>query len=280
MQTSLGTIKKSVEVGHALEEMSEVYSELSVIRLDRIRVKIERNRVFALQLAQTFHEIRVSTAQMKLPGRNKKQSLTIMVCSNLGFFIDMETRLAQAFQASVPYGDLLVIGRSGGEVLRNSGYTQPFEMVIFAHDLPTPAELNKVAEKAAKYDRVVVYYPQFHSVGVQEPAMVDISGGTATKLTAATVGPKRPYILEPEAPKMLDFFEKQISRLLFEQAILEAELSRVAARLIMMDSARQRAEKYVRIQDALLHFNKKQQQGVKILELSLGFMARRRKAYG
>lgn len=273
MQANLDAIKKSAETGHALEEMSEAYAELSVIRLDRIRVKIERNRVFALQLAQTFHEVRATVAQFKMPERKKKDSLTLIICSNLGFFLDMETRLVQSFMNSRPYGDLIMIGRSGSEILRNCGYMSQFENVIFSHDLPTPAELNKVAEKVAEYDRVVVYYPQFHTVGVQEPAIVDVSGGQATKLTAATIGPKRPYILEPEAPKMLAFFESQISRLLLEQSILESELSRVAARLMMMDSARQRAEKYVKTQDALLAFNKKRRLDIKIQELSLGFLA-------
>lgn len=278
MQTTLETIRKSIEVGKALEEMAEVYAELSVIRLDRIRVKIERNRIFALQLSQTFHEVRYTAAQFKLPPSNKKPAVSLIVCSNLGFFLNMEIQLARNFMGSANVGDdVLVIGRSGSEILRSVGYTRPFDMIIFGHDLPTPVELNRTAEKILPYERVTVFFPQFHSVGVQEPAMVDISGGVTAKLPAAPVGKQlKGYILEPEAPKMLEFFENQIMRLLLEQTILEAELSRVAARLLMMDSSRDRAEKFVRIQDILLRVSKKQKQGVKILEQSLGYLARKK----
>ena len=276
MITTIDSIKQSISAGETLRQMSEAYSELYVAKLDRVRVMIERNRVFAMSLAAAFHEVKAAAVAAGVQYRiNKKPRLRVAIFSNYGFFIGMETQMAQSFITTQEddTSDLLIIGRSGGEVLRDLEYKKPFDILIFTHDLPRPEELAKAQAKMSEYDSVSVIYPQFQTVGRQTPTMVDISGGQL-----ASVGAQQKLItsiLEPEAPIMLQFFESQIMGLLLEQAFLETELAHAAARLLMMDAAQGRAKEYVTAQSKLLRLFLKQRRDSRIFELSLQFPARK-----
>lgn len=277
MITTIDSIKQSIASGEALRAMSEAYSELYVAKLDRVRVMIERNRTFAASLAAAFHEVKRAAAatgvryQMK-----KKPRLRVAIFSNYGFFMNLETKMAQMFITEAPDdgSDLLIIGRAGGEVLRNLEYKKPFAILIFSRDLPRPAELAAAQKKMSEYDSVSVIYPQFQTVGRQTPTMVDISGGELMKADGSS-SPPVTSILEPEAPIMLAFFESQIMGLLLEQAFLETELAHAAARLLMMDAAQGRAKDYVVKERQLLRACLKQRRDSRILELSLQFLARK-----
>ena len=45
------------------------------------------------------------------------------------------------------------------------------------------------------------------------------------------------YLFEPEISAILDFFDTQVRRVLLDRVMLEAELSRTAARLFKMEDA-------------------------------------------
>lgn len=273
MIKTISALKSSVEAGETMRVMTEVYSGLSAVRLDRIRVKIERNRFFALQLAQTFHEVKAASLRFKLKRPIKKPLLSVISFSNYGFFMKMETQLVNLFLASNDVsGDLLVVGRSGSEILHNLEYQKPYDILIFGTDLPRPVELAKAAQILTGYEQVAVYYPQFRTMGSQVPTRVDISGDIGEGAAVDDV----PFILEPEAPKMLEFFEGQIMRLLLEQTFLEAELSRTAGRLLTMDEAQQRAVGFVKEQHQLLIQAQVAQREKGIVEMSLGYLIRKK----
>jgi F0F1-type ATP synthase gamma subunit len=275
MITTIDSIKQSIASGEALRAMSEAYSELYVAKLDKVRVMIERNRAFAASLAAAFHEVKVAASQAGIRRQTeRKPRLRVAIFSNYGFFMNLETKMAQMYITnSSDDSDLLVIGRAGGEVLRNLEYKKPFDILIFSRDLPRPEELATAQKKMSQYDSISVIYPQFQTMGRQTPTMVDISGG---QLRQADQNGTKPItsILEPEAPVMLEFFESQILGLLLEQAFLETELAHAAARLLMMDAAQGRAKDYVFKQKRQLRSQLKQRRDSKILELSLQFLAR------
>ncbi|MCL4398034.1 F0F1 ATP synthase subunit gamma [Patescibacteria group bacterium] len=271
-------IHENIKTGETIRIMAEAYSELSVSRLNRIRVKIERNRLFALDLAQAFHEVRAAASIFNFKNKPvRKPKLNVLLFSNHGYFLSLETQMVRFFREQGDDGDILVIGRSGAEIFAGQGYTKHFDILIFPTDLPRSLELAKASERLKGYDRVSVFYPQFKTVATQIPVSFDITGDLG-RIEKTNHSPA-PAILEPEAPKMLEFFEGQIVRLLLEQAFLEAELARTAARLLMMDSTQNRARDYIRAQEKVLRTHMKEKQEGKILELSLGFLARKRRQF-
>lgn len=279
MITTINSLKQAINVGETLRAMAEAYSELYMAKLDKARVMIERNRLFATSLAAAFHEVKAAAGKAGVEYRTaRKPKLRVAIFSNHGFFMNLETKMAQMFIVNAPDdSDLLVIGRAGGEVLRNLNYRKPYDILIFRHDLPRPHELAVAQEKLMQYDSVSVIYPQLQTIGRQVPTMVDISGGQLRKITQKETK-HLTFILEPEAAAMLEFFESQIMGLLLQQAFLETELAHAASRLLMMDAAQGRAKEYVRRQQQMLRTKLRQKHNSQVLELSLQFLARRKEA--
>lgn len=275
----LNPVQENIETGETIRVMAESYCELAVSRLNRIRVKIERNRLFAVELAAAFHEVRAAASLFDFKKKPvRKPKLNVMLFSNRGYFLHLETQMVNFFRGQGDEGDLLLIGRSGAEILVSQNYHKPYEIIILPGDLPRSAELSRAAEKLKGYDNVRVYYPQFKTVATQTPVAFDITGDlTAIKKANKPVSAA---ILEPEAPKMLDFFESQIMRLLLEQAFLEAELARTASRLLMMDSTQSRAQDYIDSQKQVLRLQQREKSEGKVLELTLGFLARKHAKFG
>jgi F0F1-type ATP synthase gamma subunit len=280
MITGLTNIRESIETGEALRAMAEVYSELAVSRLGQIRTKIERNRQFAFQLGAVFRAVKTSTRQVQGRTVVLKPQVNVVLTSNQTFYGRLEGQLWQYFldqQKKFPQADLIVVGQAGEQALRALHYRKPYQAVALSHDLPKPAELTELNTRLAAYDRVMVFFPEFQTVALQKMVATDISGGVdeAQALTAKDFA-EGLYILEPEAAKMLGFFESQIMRLLLEQSLLEAELARTASRLLTMDEAQRRAQTFVLKERRLLAQAQKAKREVGVLEMSLGILSHKK----
>lgn len=277
MAGTLDPIKEYIETGRALKIMAQVHSDLAASRLEQIRKQIERNRTFAAELALAFREVKTATRKYKVPNKDKKDKINVLLFSNHGFFIGMESEMFEFFK-TLPNndGDILIIGRSGIEILQNLSYTQPYDLLIFERDLPKPSEIGVATQKLAPYKKINVYFPQLKTVATQTPTMVDLSQEIITQENDPNAVPEGGVaILEPEGPKMLEFFESQILGLLLEQSFLEAELSRTAQRFLTMDAAQQKAGEYIKQNELLLLKEENNIRGSQILETTLGYMARR-----
>ena len=53
-------------------------------------------------------------------------------------------------------------------------------------------------------------------------------------------------LFEPELPKILEFFNRQVRRLLFIRIMLETDLSLTAARLLSMSAAEERSSDLIK----------------------------------
>ncbi|MBI3887679.1 F0F1 ATP synthase subunit gamma [Candidatus Microgenomates bacterium] len=275
---TLDYIRQYIETGRTLKMMAEVYGDLAANRLEQIRRQIERNREFAAQLALAYREVKTVTSRFKISGAPKKNKVNVLLFSNHGYFMNMETAVFQLYKNHPSNdGDLLIIGRTGSEILNNQLFDKPFDNLIFDHDLPKPAEIGVAAGKLAGYEKINVFFPQLKTVATQEPTMVDISAETVAEENNQDAVPEGGVaILEPEGAKMLAFFEAQILGLLMEQAFLEAELSRTAARFLAMDEAQQKAESFIKEKSLLLQTSENSIKGKAILEMTLGYIARKK----
>ncbi len=277
MTGTLNSIQEYIETGRTLKAMAEVYSDLAASRLERIRSQIEKNREFAAQLALAFREVKSAVQKFKIKSPAKKDKVNVLLFSNQGHFINMEMQLFEFFKGySDNGGDVLIVGRTGSEVLEDSSYHKTYDNLIFDHDLPRPEEIGIAAGKVAAYEKVKVYFPQLKTISVQQPTMVDISAEAVLEENNPEAVPEGGIaLLEPEGSKMLEFFQSQILGLLLEQAFLEAELARTASRFLSMDAAQQKADTYVKENNINLLRAESSLRGAAILEMSLGILARK-----
>jgi ATP synthase F1 gamma subunit len=264
-------IKELIIAGEGLKTLAESYTEIASLKLKQIRDDVERNRAFFEELTGVYGIVKQIASREKLMVNFKtKDTISIILTSNYRFYGNINNRLSDTFYKQIQSykTDLMVIGKTGQQLLKPLTKTSGATYVVLKHDMPDDEELQALAKYIQPYNRILVYYPQFKSVLVQLPIIKDItqSHRSIQNETNPVITDNLGFILEPEIAEMLVFFDSQITALLLQETFLESELSRTASRLIAMDQAQSNADEYVGTQKNLLIHTQRAITNMKILE--------------
>lgn len=272
-------VKLELEQAQTLELISSAYVDIAALKLQKIRKRVLSNRSFFQDLTQIFSLLRFlaakKSAKFKMPGNNR--TLAILLTSNFRFNGKISESSANFFVSKTKDQDfdLMVIGKSGSSYLNQIKFPKKFQEVNFVKDMPDREEMNLLISKIKDYSRVLVFYFEFKTVLSQVPKIADITQTQAASLQeqqknqSPTDNPflQTTYILEPELEKMINFFDSQIKNILLQETLLEAELARVAARLILMNQAENTSSIQVKQQKRKLSSAKRILMNKKTLEI-------------
>lgn len=284
--SNLTQLQQVLEVGYSLKLITQSYSEIAAGRLKKIRLDVERNRQFFLEISSIYHIIkRIAAERYNIKLQKNGKTICILLTSNYRFYGGLNYELVRYFTEKtlkIPT-DRVVIGKTGLEIFninnKINNTAENFVPLTFKKDLPSDEELKKLAELIQPYKRVFVFYSKFETVLNQIPVFKDITESQNQEpkkeekhnifdlLKGDLENPGQPdFIFEPEVPKILQFFDSQAITLILEQTFLESELARTAARLIAMDEAETRADKFIVDQNAAVTRTKHSIQNAKLLE--------------
>ncbi len=258
-----------IDQATALKLISQAYTEIASAKLKKIREAVERDRYFLEELSKVYQVVKQKASERgALPVKNNK-AISIVITSNYHFYGDINSKLIKFFIENMQnhVSSQIVIGKTALEYLVGVKYPQKYQPIVLKTDYPTLAELNQLVSLVKNYSQILIFYSQLKTVMVQTPIVTDITQASYLKNTPPEVEKREPlFIFEPELTKILDFFESQVTNLLFQQTFLESELSRTASRLISMDSAQSNADKYISEQKVLLSAVKRSIANSRILE--------------
>lgn len=268
-------INNLIEEAKSLKAITQAFTQIASSKVKRIRSGVLRNRDFFKEVSNIFVMVNIIAKEKKIaPPQKNGKTLSIILTSNERFYGKITGELMEFFlvQVSKIRCDKLIIGRSGIEILKSISYAMDYTPLILTGDFPANEDFLTLSKYINPYSRILVFYPQFLSVLVQKPIIVDINQsegrvGMEIEVPKELVSQIKDYIIEPEIKTMVDFFDSQIKILLLEAAFLEAELARTASRLISMDNAQNEAEKYLKSQQNLLLNAQRSIQNARILEM-------------
>lgn len=253
MQT-ISQINKTLEDIISLKLVTQAYTEIAAIKLQKIRAGIEKNRNFFQEVSAVFRMVKVAAEKRNIqPNIVKKGSISLLLTSNKRFYGDLENHLTKFFADNTTQfpTDRIVIGTVAKEILEAIKYPYPYQTHIFDDDLPSLEHIRSLLNNLVGYQQILVYYSRMQSVLMQEPSVVDLLQKPPEHYLTSHEH-AFDSIFEPEIAKMLEFFDSQIATFLLEQLFLESELARTAARLISMNQAQFNAEDLIRQQKRLL----------------------------
>lgn len=271
---SIKQLEQIIEESMSLKYIAQAYTEISSTKLKKIRAGIEKNRVFSQDVTRVLHIVKDAAAKRHIKPKTERQgTMSVVITSNYRFTGNLEHQLLRFFMVNSAKNktERMVIGKTGQEYLRSFGYFNSYDPVVFKKDLPGSQELVALNAKLAKYQQILVYHAKMKSVLVQEPTVIDITQKPADEVLLDKKA-YLDYIFEPEIDKIIDFFESQVTQLLFEQTFLESELARTAARLISMDSAQVNADDFIHKQKVLLGQARKSQVNMQLLETAASLL--------
>ncbi len=249
-------INDIVKEAEGLKILTQSYAEIASIRLIKIRKQVEHTRGIFLDLAKLYGLVKLISKQTQPPQR---KTVSILLTSKLRFNGYLNNLIIKFFlaQTSSFQTDKIVIGQK---------FPNPFKSYIFEKDTPSEKEMQELVSEVQNYEQILVFYTQFQTVLKQIPQISDITQTQFAAYKAQLETKKQLMIVEPEIKKILQFFDINIKTALLQQTFLEAELSRLATRLISMDEAGQHAEEFLNQQKLLLMNAKRAYENKKMLE--------------
>lgn len=262
-------ISEIIDEAKGLKDFTAVLTEVSSIRLRRIRKQVQNTRIFFNGLASLYSLVKAMNPHLNF---KKQGTVSILLTSNLRFNGYLNESMMRFFisQTAKFKTDRIIVGSMINKILTATKYPYPFTSFVFQKDLPSSAELNGLVRQLTDYEQILVFYSEFKTVLKQVPTIKDITQTEKAAVEQATIK-KKAFILEPELPKILQFFDTRIKVALLHQAFLEAELSRIATRLVTMDEAQRNAQAFLNQQQTLLSLAKRSLENKRILEAQAYF---------
>ncbi len=237
-----------------LQAMVEVYGEVALERMNRVRQGVLYSRWFLEQLESIFSQARASyehkLAEEKRLGVSPKKKVTmlshngltvaVLIAAKTRLYGDIIRKTYELFIEDVKKGsEATIIGSVGVAMFKEEMGNKPYTEFELPDDrIDTPA-FNEILKHLVQYEEIHVYYGKYKNVITQVPSVYTVS---ATTLGRAEAQPYEPYLFEPSLEAVLAFFEREIFATLFDQTVRESQLAKFAARMVAMDRAGEAAK--------------------------------------
>lgn len=268
-------VQEIIEEGDSLKQIAQSYSEIANLKIKRIRLEVERNRIFYDEISKIYDIVKGFALKRNFSSKKPKKRLCILLTSNARFYGNINSDLIKYFVGSTEElkdADILIINRAGLDFFKANKILPRYQTLLLKEDMPTGQELIDLAKLSSDYEQVQVFHSKFKSLLRQQATFTDISALSfylTNKVKAIELNKDKDFmkfIFEPELSKILEFFEHQVITLLLEEAFLESELSRTASRFITMDQAESEANKFIKEYEGLKAYIKRTMVNNTILE--------------
>lgn len=255
-----------IEEGDSLKQIAQAYSEIANLKLQRIRGELDRNRVFFKEIAGVYGMVKNIASKRALRISKPKKTISLIITSNYRFYGQINSSLIDFFIASTQglETDRIILGKAAIDYFRAQKVFQNYTEIMLKDDQPSARELLDLINLVKDYNQVLVFHSQLKSLLIQQPQALDIVAQTEGIGKEETENIR--FIFEPQLSKILSFFDSQILVLLLEATFLESEVARTASRFISMDQAENEANKYIKENEMLKGYVKRNLVNNQILE--------------
>tara|TARA_B100000745_G_scaffold299469_1_gene250365 strand:- start:640 stop:1479 length:840 start_codon:yes stop_codon:yes gene_type:complete len=272
--SAINELREELARTETAQFVTTMLRDISATRLQSIRAAYEANERYFLELHGLMHLIHTYSAKKGIPlPPAEKGKVYVALTSNRRFYgtlnVDVMQALYEAKQKD-PEASCVVIGQTGKQIIARTpkfaGMKPSYH--AFAKDEPTPEEIVQMVEKLKQHAEVFVVHPTYVNAFEQKGKTTDLTHVPHTKAEEAKTFE---YLIEPDIPRMLDFFKTQIRLVLFDRVVLETRLALTGARLMKMQRARERAEEMLISERRLIHKEVRTMQSMRLLETFTGY---------
>lgn len=246
----------------SLKILAEAYGEIAASRMMKIRKTVLENREYLKSIDSIFKDALIAYSQelsrLARMGRTKEsknvtflshngRKVAVFLSANTGFYGEVLYTIFKKFLEDVRNNDyeITIVGKVGRSMFMEAEPNRVYSYFDIP-DLGTDKEkLGTVLAHLVQYEELHLYYGKYISIVKQDVETSKIVAGTP--VIDNVEKPKESFIFEPSLEKILQFFEAQIFASLFEQALQESQLAKLASRMLAMQSAQDNIQKRHRI---------------------------------
>ena len=244
-------IGNDIDTMRAMGDFISTYEEIAANNMRRVRDAVVKRRSFLEEVTKLYNEVKMSYrteverlmvnknrtigSQFGLLKKNGK-SVCVLFSTNASFYGDIVEKTYSLFKGSWvnPQADIVIIGKVGRRVFEQDNPGVKYTYFDYPDTKMDPLLLKPIILHIAEYERVVIFHTQFQTLVNQTPRSFVIS---ESKVDIPQGEVNHKYIFEPSLESIIEYFEKEIFGSIFEQSMHESQLSKLASRMINLDSA-------------------------------------------
>lgn len=279
-------IEKDVADIATVQDLTGVFESLASTQVAKVKGKVELSKAFFQLLWQRYSSIRVDPktriTERELGDGSAKEQVFIVISAEAGLSGDIDQRLVEVMSQNYnpKTTDIVVLGSHGASQLSQRGipYIRFFQVPESDHYI----DVSPVIDAVIPYPKIVVYYEEYVSLGVQNIQSIDL---ISTMKDMSEDAPEdamtaEDTIFEPSLDEIAEEMEMTMMTLALSQTILESSLAQAASRFNAMAVAKKRAGELVG--DYMLEFHraKRSESDRRMREVMISIKKRRRLAEG
>lgn len=252
-------IEKEVADISTVQDLTAVFESLASTQVANVKTKVELSKTFFQLLWRRYSSIRVDPrtriTNRELGDGDNRQAF-VVISAEAGLSGDIDQRLIETMSRSYDpkTTDIIVLGSHGASQLTQRGipYIRFFQVPETDHYI----DVSPVIEAVMPYSRIIVFYEEYVSLGVQNIQSIDLISSMKTMSEDANEDAMtaEDTIFEPSLDDIADEMEMTMMTLALSQTILESSLAQAASRFNAMAVAKKRAGELVG--DYMLEFHR------------------------
>lgn len=268
-----------------IQDLTSVFESLASTQVGKVKNKVEMSKQFFQLLWSRYSAIRFDPATRITErglGEAGAKQVFVVISAEAGLSGDIDQRLInvmeQAYDPTTT--DIVVLGSHGANQLSQRGisYVRFFQVPETDHYI----DVSPVIETVMPYSKIIVYYEEYVSLGVQNIQSIDLMASVQEMSEGAEDGTMTAddTIFEPSLDEIADQMEITMMTLALSQTILESGLAQAASRFNAMAVAKKRAGELRG--DFMLEFHraKRSESDRRMREIMISIKKRRRLSEG
>jgi len=239
-------IEKEAEQITTVQDLTWVFESLASNQVAKVKKKVDLSKSFFQLLWKRYSSIRFdpnTRITNRELGDEEAKRVFIIISAEAGLSGDIDQRLVETMTKDYDENttDIIVLGSHGATQLNERGI--PFIRFFQVPESDRYIDVSPVIEAVLPYSRIIVYYEEYVSLGVQDIKSIDLisslrdmsEGADEDIMTAGNT------IFEPSLDEIADQMEMTMMKLALSQTILESSLAQAASRFNAMAVAKKRA---------------------------------------
>ncbi|OYX38446.1 hypothetical protein B7Z00_02055 [Candidatus Saccharibacteria bacterium 32-50-10] len=264
-----------------LKDLTNVFESLASTQVAKVKSKAQLSQEFFNLLWQRYTAIRVDPKKRLTyrEGSNGRKVL-VLISAEAGLSGDLDMRMIETMQSDYNPSntDIVVLGSHGASQLSQRGI--PYIRFFQVPESDNYVNVTPVINAIKDYEKIVVYYEEYLSLGQQEVRSIDLISHVQEMSEDASEGvmTDQDTIFEPSLNEIADQMESTMMSLALSQTILQSGLAQAASRFNAMTVAEDRATDLLGEYKLEFHRAKRSESDRRLREVLVSIKKKRREA--
>ncbi len=278
--------KESVQI-KTVENLTGVFESIASNHVAKVKSKVELSKAFFQLLWARYKSIQLDQSRL-ITNRNLSVSsdkkVFVIISAEAGLSGDIDQRLIERMMQDYDEKttDIIVLGTHGANQLTQMGVG--FKRYFQVPDSDEYIDVTPLVEAILPYLKIVVYYEEYISLGVQEIKAIDLISSlrdmSQENAIEEDIISEEDTVFEPSIEEIADQMEITMMTLALNQTILESSLAQAASRFSAMAVAKKRAGEMLTDYRLEFYRAKRSESDRRLSEVLVGLKNKRRQTGG